>query len=198
MKRTREHTTQKASGGSGCLIFFLLIITVVTILAFSGGSIKKNLGYLLKGDADVFKFVADIKKSYSENMTYPDLGIPLGGNITSQFGERINPITNTKEVHTGIDIDVNAGTDVLSAGNGTVKKVGVDERFGNYIIIEHNSVFSTCYSHLEEVLKAEGAAVFKGEKIGVAGESGISAGKHLHFEVRKSENRVNPQIFIKW
>ena len=198
MKRTRENTPQKAHGGGGCLTFLLLIITVTAILTFSGGGIKKDFAYLMKGDANVFKFFDDIKKSYSENMTYPDFGIPLSGNITSAFGERIHPITNTREMHTGVDIDINAGTDVLSAGNGIVKKTGTDERFGNYLIIEHNTSFSTCYAHLEEILKEEGDTVSKGDKIGIAGETGLATGKHLHFEVRKGEDRVNPQTFIKW
>ena len=198
MKRTREQTEQMKSGGSGCLVFFLITITVVIILAFSGGSIKKDLSYLMKGDADLIGFMEDIKKSYSKNMTYPDFVTPLFGNITSPFGERIHPITNVREMHTGIDIDINAGTDVLSASDGTVKKVGVDERFGNYIIIEHNDTFKTCYAHLSEALKNEGDKVSKGEMIGIAGETGLTTGKHLHFEIRKGEERVNPQTYIKW
>jgi len=198
MKRIKEQTTQKAAGGSGCLIFFLLIITLISIALFAGGGIKKDLSYLLKGDANVFGFFEDIKKSYAENMTYPDFSAPLSGNITSPFGERINSITNIRENHTGIDIDVNAGTDVLSADSGRVKRIGEDERFGNYIIIEHNPVFSTCYAHLSETVKSEGDMVSKGEKIGVAGDTGITTGPHLHFEIRKGEDRVNPQAYIKW
>ena len=198
MKRAKEQASQKTAGSSGCLVFFLLIITVISILAFSGGGIKKDLSYLIKGDADVFGFIEDIKKSYSENMTYPDFSPPILGNIISHFGERINPITNLKETHTGIDIDINAGTDVLSAAKGRVKKIGIDERFGNYIIIEHNSVFSTCYSHLSEITKNENDTVSKGDKIGIVGDTGLTTGKYLHFEIRKGEDRINPQTYIKW
>lgn len=157
---------------------------------------KKNIDYFMRGEADIGQFVADVKTSYQKNLTYPDFIFPLEGTITSPFGERINPITNQKEEHTGMDIDVNAGSEVKAASDGTVAKVGVDERFGNYILISHNEVFTTCYAHLESAGKQEGETVKQGDIIGIAGSTGNSTGPHLHFEIRKGEKRMNPAPFL--
>jgi murein DD-endopeptidase MepM/ murein hydrolase activator NlpD len=196
MKRMKEKTPQRQSGGIGCLPFLLVIIAIAVILGFTQKNIKKDFGYFTRGEADIGMFFTDIKKSYDANMTYPDFIMPLGGNVTSPFGDRINPITNQPEKHTGIDIDVNAGLDVLASADGKVLRGGQDERFGNYIIVEHSSAFVTCYAHLEEILKKDGDQVKRGEKIGIAGETGLSTGKHLHFEIRKNEERVNPLNYI--
>jgi murein DD-endopeptidase MepM/ murein hydrolase activator NlpD len=197
LKRLREQKTPNMQKNSGCLPFFLIIIVAISLVIFSQNNFKKDFDYFMRGEANIFKVISDFKASYSENMTYPDFIMPLGGNVTSPFGERINPITNIKEIHTGIDIDINNGTDVIAAETGKVIKVASDARFGNYIIIEHNKAFKTCYAHLDEVLKQEGSEAAKGEKIGVAGSTGVVTGKHLHFEIRKNEERVNPKIYIK-
>ena len=197
LKRTKERKPPNMQKSSGCLPIFLIIVVVIFLVAFSQNNFKKDFDYFMRGESNIFKLFQDVKTSYAENMTYPDFVMPLGGNVTSAFGERISPINNVKEIHTGIDIDVNNGTDVVAAETGKVIKVGTDERFGNYIIIEHNKVFATCYAHLETALKAEGDQVSKGEKIGVAGETGVVTGKHLHFEIRKNGERVNPKIYLK-
>lgn len=150
----------------------------------------------MRGEADIGQFMADVTASYQKNLTYPDFMYPLGGTITSAFGERLNPITNQPEQHTGIDIDVNLGTDVKAAADGTISKVGVDERFGNYILISHNEMFTTCYAHLEQTAKQEGDSVRQGDSIGIAGSTGNSTGPHLHFEIRKGEKRMNPVAFL--
>lgn len=150
----------------------------------------------MRGEADIGQFLKDVTASYQKNLTYPDFIYPLDGTITSPFGERMNPITNQPEEHTGIDIDVNQGTNVKAAADGTILKVGVDERFGNYIIISHNEVFTTCYAHLEQASRQEGEAVLQGDMIGIAGQTGNSTGPHLHFEIRKEEKRMNPVPFL--
>lgn len=197
LKRMKERKAPNMQKSSGCLPIFLIIVVVISLVAFSQNNFKKDFDYFMRGESNIFKLFADLKNSYTENMTYPDFTMPLGGNVTSAFGERISPISNVKEIHTGIDIDINNGTDIVAAETGKVVKVAVDERFGNYIIIEHNKAFSTCYAHLAEISKVEGDQVSKGEKIGVAGDTGVVTGKHLHFEIRKNGERVNPKIYIK-
>lgn len=197
LKRIKERKTQNMHKNSGCLPFFLITIVVISLLGFSQKNFKKDFDYFMRGESNIFKLWSDLKNSYIENMTYPDFILPLSGTVTSAFGDRTNPITNLKEHHTGIDIDINNGTDVIAAEGGKVIKVSFDERFGNYIIIEHNKAFKTCYAHLAEITKEEGMQVLKGEKIGVAGDTGVVTGKHLHFEIRKNDERVNPKIYIE-
>ncbi len=181
----------------GCLPFIIITLLIMAVVLFSYKGIKRDVLNIISGAADVECFFKDVRYSYQKNISSPDFIMPMDGNITSPFGERQNPFDPTqKEKHTGIDIDTNITTEVFSSQSGTVKKVGVDERFGNYIIIQHNDIFATCYAHLEETLVKENTKVKKGEKIGIAGETGRATGKHLHFEIRKEDERVDPQKYI--
>ncbi len=181
----------------GCLPFLILILIIFIIITFSYKGMKRDISNIFSGAADVECFFKDVKNSYLKNISSPDFILPLDGNITSPFGERKNPFDNTvTEKHTGIDIDTNITTDVFSSESGEIKKSGFDERFGNYIIIQHNDIYSTCYAHLEGALVKEGEKVEKGQKIGIAGETGRATGKHLHFEIRKDEERVDPQKYL--
>lgn len=166
------------------------------LLAATQPTVQRNLDYFLRGEADIGQFAKEVALSYQTHLTHPDFMRPLEGNITSPFGERISPITSEKEHHTGLDIDTTAGTEVRASATGTISKVGVDERFGNYIIITHNPVFSSCYAHLESAQKAEGETVQQGDIIGIAGQTGNTTGPHLHFEIRKGEQRVNPVPYL--
>ena len=150
----------------------------------------------MRGEADVGAFLSDMEVSYQTHLTYPDFMMPISGSITSPFGERFNPLSNQSEHHTGIDIDIAADNQVKAAANGVVAKIGVDERFGNYIILSHSGTFSTCYAHLESVSVTEGTQLSKGAPIGIGGASGTVTAPHLHFEIRKGEKRMNPMLFL--
>lgn len=197
MKRQRQRQDEYISTGGGCLTFIVIILVITTIIIFSVKSTKQGFFNIVNRSADVGAFFYDVKASYEKNITSPDFSLPLEGNITSPFGERLNPFDNdTKEKHTGIDIDTNITTDVTASADGEVEKVGFDERFGNYVILRHTKTYSTCYAHLESVQVKEKDKVKKGNKIGIAGETGNATGKHLHFEIRKGEERVDPQKYI--
>lgn len=197
MKRQRQKQEEYIATGGGCLTFIVIILLITFIAVFSVKSTKQGLFNVINRTADVGAFFKDVKASYEKNITSPDFSLPLDGNITSPFGERLNPFdNNTKEKHTGIDIDTNITTDVIASADGEVEKIGFDERFGNYLILRHNNTYSTCYAHLEAVNVKEKDKVKKGNKIAVAGETGNATGKHLHFEIRKGEERVDPQKYI--
>ena len=197
MKRQRQKQEEYIATGGGCLTFIVIILLITSIAVFSVKSTKQGLFNVINRTADVGAFFKDVKASYEKNITSPDFSLPLDGNITSPFGERLNPFdNNTKEKHTGIDIDTNITTDVIASADGEVEKIGFDERFGNYLILRHNNTYSTCYAHLEAVNVKEKDKVKKGNKIAVAGETGNATGKHLHFEIRKGEERVDPQKYI--
>lgn len=195
MKRTKSRPKETPKRKSGCFLSILLV-TVVLLLLFGNKGFQKNLDYFMRGEADVGAFFSELQASYQTHLTYPDFDMPLSGSITSPFGERINPFTGQTEHHTGIDIDIATDNQVKAAAEGTVFKIGTDERFGNYIILSHSGTFSTCYAHLESVSVTEGMKVSKLAPIGVAGESGMVTGPHLHFEVRKGEKRMNPMLFL--
>ncbi|MDX1808859.1 MAG: peptidoglycan DD-metalloendopeptidase family protein [Sulfurospirillaceae bacterium] len=126
--------------------------------------------------------------------------IPFKG-ITAKFGWRIHPILHTKEFHKGIDLKAAMGTPIHAPADGVVEYAGFHKSsgFGNLVMIDHNFGFKTIYGHLRKkmVVKA-GEFVKKGQIIGYTGDSGLSTGPHLHYEVRFISRPLNPYNFLVW
>lgn len=114
----------------------------------------------------------------------------------SDYGERVNPITGKKSFHSGVDLAVPEGEKVLSTAAGLVIEAKFDSKKGNYIIIQHNELFSTFYSHLESLSVEKGDRFKKGEFVGYSGNTGLSTGSHLHYEVLKNGRHVNPKDYL--
>ncbi len=117
---------------------------------------------------------------------------PINGVITSAFGNRISPITNQNEFHEGIDISPVGSDQIMAVLDGEVLETGNNASFGNYLKIKHNDLISV-YAHAEKIVVKQGQKVAKGDLIAIAGNTGASVGKHLHFELWKDEKMVNPQ-----
>ncbi|QMV01912.1 peptidoglycan DD-metalloendopeptidase family protein [Devosia sp. D6-9] len=115
---------------------------------------------------------------------------------SSTFGNRRDPFTGRSAFHSGIDFPAPSGTSVLSAGAGKVTFVGQQSGYGNMIEIDHGNGLITRYAHLSAFLVKEGQVVATGSPIAKVGSTGRSTGPHLHFEVRRDENAVNPQQFL--
>ena len=122
---------------------------------------------------------------------------PVTGRITSPYGNRRSPTTGRMQFHGGIDIGAPSGTPVRAAMSGRVSRVGRNNVFGNYIIINHHSGLQTKYAHLSRVRVNQGANVATGERIGDVGRTGISTGPHLHFEVIRNGITVNPRELLR-
>lgn len=123
------------------------------------------------------------------------------GHITSSFGWRIHPIFKTKKYHDGIDISASLGEPVYATESGYVVTAEVRGGYGNFILIAHGkdndgNTLSSAYGHLKDWKVTSGQNVNKGDIIGTAGTSGNSTGPHLHFEVRKNQQPVNPTLYI--
>ena len=116
----------------------------------------------------------------------------VDGRVTSPYGYRPHPFTGAQSFHTGVDMRAPSGTPVLAARDGVVFEKGTLEIFGHYIIINHESGFQTVYAHLKEVLADVGNAVDAGDIIALSGNSGISTGPHLHFEIRRDGIPADP------
>lgn len=119
--------------------------------------------------------------------------------ITSQFGNRNNPITNKNEWHTGVDIGaVQAGVygdPIWSIEDGIVKYAGWLRGYGITIIIEHSSGIESKYAHLDKIQVNLRSKVTKGQEIGNMGNTGTSTGVHLHFEIISNNQSVNPMLY---
>ena len=122
--------------------------------------------------------------------------VPGYKTITSDYGMRYHPILKVNKLHTGIDIGVPSGVNILAADSGTVIYSGWMGGYGQVVVIDHGSGLSTLYAHQSTILASKGAAVNKGQVIGKVGSTGWSTGPHLHFEVRKNGTPVNPHSYI--
>ncbi len=118
-----------------------------------------------------------------------------GAKITSGFGMRHHPILGFSKMHKGMDFGAPTGTPIFAAGSGVVEEVGPRGGYGNYIRIRHNTQVSTAYAHLSRIAKGtkRGARVDQGDVIGYVGTTGRSTGPHLHYEVLKAGQQVNPK-----
>ncbi len=144
------------------------------------------------GGKDIL-FKAQEKTTFSPVSTTCPIVAPVDSKkYTSYFGNRVNPITNEKSFHTGLDIAAPLGTKIRAAYNGTVRKIGEDSHSGKYIFLTHSDGFETFYCHCSEILAEEGAVIRQGETIALVGSTGWSTGPHLHFEIRKDGTRLNP------
>jgi hypothetical protein len=104
----------------------------------------------------------------------------------------VHPISKKPTTHQGIDVPAPTGTPVYAAGSGKVLKAEEEEGWGMLVVLEHADGYTTVYAHLDEILVKKGEKLPAGKTIGKVGNTGQSTGPHLHYEVRKNGNPVNP------
>jgi TonB family protein len=121
---------------------------------------------------------------------------PTYGYFSGIFGKRIHPFTKEVEFHNGIDIANKKGTPVFSTAAGTVTTSEFNDQEGNLITIDHGNGYTSSYHHLDSRQVEKGTVVARGQLIGKLGETGLSAGLHLHFEIRYRDQPRNPFDFI--
>jgi len=121
---------------------------------------------------------------------------PLEGEVVSEFGWRVHPVLGMRHHHNGIDIDVPTGTTVHAAAAGKVFFIGEQEGYGTTVILKHASEYYTLYGHLSTPLVYVGQFVEIGQGIAESGNTGISTGPHLHFEIRNREFPVDPRSYL--
>jgi len=114
----------------------------------------------------------------------------------SGWGYRIHPIYKIKQFHYGMDFTANIGTNVYATGDGVVKDVqSIGGGYGKWILIEHGFGYQTLYGHLNGFNVKIGDKVKRGSVIGFVGNSGTSTGPHVHYEVHRNGEPVNPQYY---
>ena len=119
------------------------------------------------------------------------------GHITMAFGQNRHPFTGQWYIHTGIDLATGrSGDPIMATADGQVITVETDPGWGNYIIIKHKHGFFTRYAHLSSFRVTRGQHVQKGQVIGYIGNTGISTGPHLHYEVHIGSDVVDPMKYL--
>lgn len=128
---------------------------------------------------------------------YPQGRPAAKGWISSHFGKRTDPFTGKQEFHRGVDFAGKYYSDVLAVAGGVVTEARSRSGFGNLVEIDHGNGYVTRYGHNEEMLVEVGDAVKKGQAVAKMGSTGRSTGPHVHFEVLKNGNHVDPMKFIQ-
>lgn len=121
---------------------------------------------------------------------------PVRGILSSGFGVRTSPFTETKVFHHGLDIIARTGAPVRAAAAGKVVRSGYESLFGNLVVVDHGYGYRTLYAHLGERRVAPDDIVQKGDPVGTVGATGRTTGPHLHYEVHVNGLPVNPFRFL--
>jgi murein DD-endopeptidase MepM/ murein hydrolase activator NlpD len=130
-----------------------------------------------------------------EKGIHPEL--PLDGRVSSSFGWRNDPFTGKRKFHSGMDLAANEGTDIKAVLAGRVQMVDNQKGYGKVVVIDHGNGYTTLYAHNSDINVKSGDWVQKGSTIAKVGSTGRSTGPHLHFEIRKDGQRLDPEKFFK-
>lgn len=120
---------------------------------------------------------------------------PLEGIVTSNFGWRNPTVSTVSKYHTGIDIGVEEGTNIISATNGKVVLASSEGAYGNHLKIQVEDI-EIIYAHCLSLEVKEGEEITQGQVIAKVGNTGNSTGPHLHFEIRRNKRYVDPKLII--
>ena len=117
--------------------------------------------------------------------------------ITSGFKMRFHQILQTWKAHLGVDYAAPTGTPVRSVGQGVVDFAGVQNGFGNVVMVKHNSGHTTVYAHLSRINVTRGQGIAQGQTVGLVGQTGWATGPHLHFEFRVNGTQKDPILMAR-
>jgi murein DD-endopeptidase MepM/ murein hydrolase activator NlpD len=160
----------------------------------------KSLSAFLDESVNSLEAITDLLISQGELLQELPTLWPLQGvrgRITNYFGPAEHPFTRKWYLHKGIDIAYRIGTPVICTADGkVVEKKYEPMGFGHYIVVRHKYGFYTKYAHLQTVSVKEGELVSQGQKVGTLGNTGLSTGPHLHYEVRIGSQVVDPERYL--
>jgi murein DD-endopeptidase MepM/ murein hydrolase activator NlpD len=146
----------------------------------------EQIGKMLKTQQSLFTEIPSICPIKSPNL-----------HVSMAFGPNQHPLNNQWYIHKGIDFSTyRSGDAVMATASGQIVNVGYDSNYGNFVIIKHNHGIYTRYAHLSNYRVKKGRLVQQGEVIGYVGNTGISTGPHLHYEVHIGSDVVDPAKYV--
>lgn len=140
-----------------------------------------------------FDTIVDLAKNKQEMLQHiPGIQPLKSYKYVSGFGTRMHPIYKTLRTHSGIDLAAPTGTKIYATGDGVVVSAKFERGYGKAVLIDHGYQYKSMYAHCSELLVKPGQKVKRGEVIGKVGNTGVSTGSHLHYEIIKDGKKVNP------
>ena len=166
----------------------------------NGGSLQyAGLDRIAASDLQLVRWTANGRNQWIDagNAEQPapastGMAWPVAGRITSYFGYRYHPILHFTRFHAGLDFGASWGSPIVAAADGQVVGAGWAGGYGRQVRIAHGGGILTTYSHMSQIAAEPGSFVHQGQLIGYVGSSGLSTGPHLHYEVRRDGQPVNP------
>ncbi|MCR6096407.1 peptidoglycan DD-metalloendopeptidase family protein [Salipaludibacillus agaradhaerens] len=146
---------------------------------------------------DDFESTVDALVAYEEQLRTVPTHFPAAeGRISSEFGNRNDPFTGAKRFHSGTDVAAPLDTEIYAAADGVVTEAVREDGYGNKIVISHGDTYETLYAHLNSMDVSVGDEVKKGDFIGGMGTTGRSTGVHLHYEIRRYGELIDPYKYM--
>jgi murein DD-endopeptidase MepM/ murein hydrolase activator NlpD len=162
------------------------------------GELQRVTDYLERS-VDPLKELGSLLQNQSLILTEVPNIWPVKGpsHVSMYYGQNENPFTGQWYIHKGVDISTyRSGDPVLSTADGRVVAVGFDSSLGNYVIVQHSHGFITRYGHLMAFRVSKGQKVKQGQVIGLLGNTGLTTGPHLHYEVHLGTGVIDPLKFL--
>ena len=122
-----------------------------------------------------------------------EMGTPVAGHITSTFGWRMHPLLGFMKMHKGLDIGASYGSPIHAVIDGTVSFAGRAGGYGNFVKVDHQGDLVSGYGHMSRIAVRRGEHVSRGQVIGYVGSTGLSTGPHLHWEIWRHGQSINPR-----
>jgi murein DD-endopeptidase MepM/ murein hydrolase activator NlpD len=188
-----------AGGRGGDLSSFLGAESIEEGTSREISELRRLRAYLASIDEPLSQMSELLKAQKDLLVDIPTLWPVSGGkgNITAVFGPEEHPFTHTFRLHNGVDIAWSPGTPALATANGKVQTVAFEPNgLGNKVVVRHSYGFTTVYGHLQRAAVRAGQPVSRGQIVGYVGNTGLSTGPHLHYEVWIGTQVVDPMHFL--
>jgi murein DD-endopeptidase MepM/ murein hydrolase activator NlpD len=189
----RERNASKEDGRGGPLLLMPSRRSALDSTQPLSETLDNAIGEIGQFNKTISTMRGDWDKQLQWLNTLPT-AVPIGGNfkMTSGFGMRVDPFTNTLARHEGLDFTAMHGTPILATADGTVTRSGWEDTYGNIVEVTHAEGFMTRYAHISKRHVTEGQRVKRGQHIADVGSTGRSTGPHLHYEVFRHGHVMNP------
>jgi murein DD-endopeptidase MepM/ murein hydrolase activator NlpD len=155
-------------------------------------ALKQQVSSSMQAVEEIKKYLAKEQDSF---LSTPS-GWPASGRISSGFGMREHPRYGGRRLHTGVDITIPLGTPLHATADGVVSFADRSGASGNIVVIEHGHGLSSVYAHNTRNAVKPGQAVKRGDVIAYSGSTGVSTGPHVHYEVWRNGQSINPAPFL--
>jgi hypothetical protein len=164
------------------------------------GEVRVDLDALIRRAnllAGSFREAADSLALHTARLAATPSIMPTAGWLSSAFSRmRAHPILHYARAHEGIDVSAPMGSPIEAPANGTVIETGREAGYGNVVVIDHGFGIITKFAHCSRILARKGQKVTRGDRIALVGNTGLSTGPHLHYEVHVNGKAVDPRRYI--